>query len=317
MSLPFLFDTNNPNLQNPETGETHLLFAIAQGDIELACSLVERGADVNLSNLDRTTPLMLASSLGMDSAMELLLDHGAELEAKDHNGFAALHHATSTSVPIFELLVARGASLQTKNLQGASILHTAANASHGQVDVAKLLLDEFGHVFFVEEQDGNGNQPVHWAAGGDSLHVAEFFLDRGALVNCQNNIGEQPLHSAARHGKLKLTELFLDRGAVLDCRDSDGTTPLMDSAFEGHLHVCRALLLRGAEYRLVDNDGDSALNLAVENDRQDVAALLRAWPSIQVLWTVRSSQQVRHLSRGSAFRILPEDLCRLVGAMLV
>jgi ankyrin repeat protein len=283
MAVPvFQFDTNNLNLQNPETGETHLHFAIAEGKFELAEGLVVRGADVNLSNKAGTSPLMIASFKGFDSTVEFLLDHGAELEAKDVNGHTALNYATRASVPILKLLVTRGASLHTKGCLGGSILHSAAKS--GNVPTAEYLLEEYSALFSVDEQD---------------------------------DIGVQPLHCAAYCGKVEAVEFFRGRGARVDCKTIHGETPLMLAAYNGHLLVSRALLLHGANYRLLDDDGMSALAIATNENHYAVADLLRAWPSIVVVWTLRSAEQVRRLSTRTALRRLPNDLCRVVGAMLV
>jgi ankyrin repeat protein len=276
----FQFDASNPNLQNPETGETHLLFAIAKGKFELAEGLVSGGADVNLSNKAGTSPLMRASSKGFDSTVGFLLNHGAELEAKDNGGFTALHYATNASVPILELLVARGASLQTKNHLGGSILQSAAY--YGNVPTSEYLLEECSDLFSVKEQD---------------------------------DYGAQPLHYAALSGKLETVKFFLDRGARVDCKKDNGGTPLIVAASFGHLLVTRALLLHGANFRIFNKNGTFAHDIAMKKKHYAVGHMLRAWPSFVVVWTVRSPEQLR--KTGSALRRLPKDLCRMVGAMLV
>ena len=55
--------------------------------------LLERGADVNARGPNGQTPLHEASENVMLEAVRLLLEHGADVEAKDNHGQTALQFA--------------------------------------------------------------------------------------------------------------------------------------------------------------------------------------------------------------------------------
>jgi hypothetical protein len=114
-----------------------------------------------------------------------------------------------------------------------------------------------------------------------------------------------------------MAKLFLRRGAWVDSRGSENDTPLICAAYEGHILVSRSLLLHGANLRLLNNDGKSALDIAVEYGEPAVAALLRAWPAIRVLFVVRSAEEVRRLSVRSILRKIPKEISRAIGNLLV
>lgn len=80
----------NVNAQAHE-GETALLIAgMDFNNLDLVALLVERGADVNLSNVNGCTPLMDAAELGKNEILGYLLDNGADISATKVSGISAL-----------------------------------------------------------------------------------------------------------------------------------------------------------------------------------------------------------------------------------
>lgn len=89
------------------TGSTPFLLAARTADVPLMRLLLELGADPQLTNADASTPLMAAAGVGALgdgdeaaatedetlSAVELLLDLGANINAVDNNGETAMHGA--------------------------------------------------------------------------------------------------------------------------------------------------------------------------------------------------------------------------------
>jgi ankyrin repeat protein len=61
--------------------------------VGVARLLLERGADVNARAKDGLTPLHAASSFAELAAVRLLLEHGADVKAEDNHGRTSLHAA--------------------------------------------------------------------------------------------------------------------------------------------------------------------------------------------------------------------------------
>ncbi|KAL9601918.1 MAG: hypothetical protein Q9179_002705 [Wetmoreana sp. 5 TL-2023] len=59
---------------------------VAGGSIELATCLLDKGADVNMSQCGSTPPLMLAAAQGYEEMVRLLLDRGADVSSVDGEG---------------------------------------------------------------------------------------------------------------------------------------------------------------------------------------------------------------------------------------
>lgn len=108
---------------------TPFLMASARADVPLMKLLLELGADPKLKNADQCTALMAAAGVGVvavgeepgtveevSSAIELLIEKGLDVNAKDKNGETAMHGSAYRSYPeIAKLLWAHGADPKVWN----------------------------------------------------------------------------------------------------------------------------------------------------------------------------------------------------------
>ena len=77
----------------PRGGWTALMYAARQGSLDAARALAEAGADLNLTDPDRTTALHLALVNSHFDVAAMLVDHGADPNIADVTGKAALYTA--------------------------------------------------------------------------------------------------------------------------------------------------------------------------------------------------------------------------------
>jgi len=98
-------------------------------------------------------------------------------------------------------------------------------------------------------------------------------LKRGMDVNAPDGSGDPPL-ALATDGPTATA--LLDAGANVDGRDHDGFTPLMVAVRDGHTDVVRVLIARHADLGARHSPTQmSALDIALANDRQEIAKMLR------------------------------------------
>jgi ankyrin repeat protein len=121
-SLQHLIDngTDINKKSSSERSETALHLAAMEGNMECARLLLESGADIEAKNRRGRSALQLAAELGQSAMVDFLAEMGADLEAKDCYGLTALHLAARHShTAIVQVLVQRGADPRAKNSGGA------------------------------------------------------------------------------------------------------------------------------------------------------------------------------------------------------
>jgi ankyrin repeat protein len=93
--------------QEDEEGETALLEAAEEGQLEAVELLLKLGADINHQDQEGETALMEAAEEGKIEVVTLLLRKGASLGCLDRNGLTVAQRNTNQTIK--ELLQARGA----------------------------------------------------------------------------------------------------------------------------------------------------------------------------------------------------------------
>jgi len=90
---------------------------------EVAEVLIAHGADVNAKNDDGLTPLLYAAGYGRLEVVEALLAHGAAVNAKDDKGLTPLHYAAEHGrLEVVDALLAHGAAVNAKDDKGLTPL---------------------------------------------------------------------------------------------------------------------------------------------------------------------------------------------------
>jgi ankyrin repeat protein len=127
-------------LHAPPIAWTALQFAAFGGQLETAKLLLERGADVKAiaQTKFRNTPLQIALLTGQLEVAQLLIAKGADVNAKQAEGFTALHAAAELgSEPLIRLLLDAGADINAKAEDGRRPLDVALSDTRSEA--AELL----------------------------------------------------------------------------------------------------------------------------------------------------------------------------------
>jgi len=103
-----------------------LLEAVIRDDLQGVKDFLANGADVNAPQVgDFTTPLHDAALNGHKEVAELLIEKGADVNAKNNDGETPLH--LTTNKEIAELLIAKGADVNAKDRVGKTPLDRASD----------------------------------------------------------------------------------------------------------------------------------------------------------------------------------------------
>ena len=108
--------------------------------------------------------------------------------------------------------------------------------------------------------------------------MVSLLLSQGASPNeCEdhNGSGWTPLHWAAKDGNVTIAQLLVSHGADVNVKDKAGQTPLHRAAYWGKLQVVDFLVFVGANTALVDLKNQTAAQIALSRDNQDVYTYLQ------------------------------------------
>jgi ankyrin repeat protein len=222
-------------------GISGIVLALINGHYDTAGALIEAGTNANLAdntgrtalyaaidfstmpNSNRPAPKVLENRLSALDVARLLLDHGADVNARltalppyrakldrgndtmfQAGTTALLRAAKAADLPAIELLIEHGADARLgTNRVGITPLLAAAGVG-------------------TNESDSTGRQKTQ----ADAIGALKIFLDHGVDVNSPDNNGRTALHGAALQGYNDVIRFLATKGASLDAKDNKGFTPL-------------------------------------------------------------------------------------------
>jgi hypothetical protein len=196
-------------------------------------------------------PLHLAAYFGHEAVVKLLLEKGADFEAKN-SIFSATPlclAAENGHEAVVKLLLKKGADFEAQNSTFSETPLCLA-AENGHEAVVKLLLDK-GADFEPKDQDGP--IPLSYAVSSGHTAIVKLLLDKGADPEVKDDDGRTPLSLAAEDGLEAVVKLLLDEGADFEAKDQRGQTPLSWAARNGHEAVVKLLLDKGADPEAEDD----------------------------------------------------------------
>ena len=140
---PFYNKTEIANLLHKHGGKHGTIHSAAGGgDIEAVKEFLAAGADVNVKDKRRFTPLHWASISGHKEAVELLINNGADVNAIKGGGGTPLSYAASWGhEEIVELLIDNGADVNVKDAFSETPLDVATHPDNpnASAETADLL----------------------------------------------------------------------------------------------------------------------------------------------------------------------------------
>ena len=241
------------NLRDDE-GNTALMYAAFNGYRDMAELLIKAGADVNakilLKNrivlyLDQRKDLGGSNILLLavkkeenykNDIVKLLIESGADVNAKDYDGDTALRIAAlHNKKDIAELLIEAGADLNVKNNAGRTALRAAAG--EGNRDITELLIKAGAD---MDVKGSDGLTALICAIDNDKKDTAELLIKAGAD-------SETALAWAVENNKHDAVKFLIELGTDVNSKDKDGLTLLTHAILHGQKDIADLLRAAGAK----------------------------------------------------------------------
>ena len=222
-------------------GGTPLRQALLDGYMKLESSvsfLIKNGADINARDNNGRTPLHLALVDGY-------MDH-----VRVHEPFRHLHLTLLNGyMELASFLIKNGADINAKDEDGYTLLHRAS--LDGYMELVSFLVENGADVNAEDVAQGDGNKhgatPLHLASLNGDKKLATFLVKNGADINAEDGDGRTPLHMASIDGSTELASFLIANGADINARNKNGETPLCFASSHKNTELMSFLVGNGAK----------------------------------------------------------------------
>ncbi|KAF3358988.1 hypothetical protein VDGD_06119 [Verticillium dahliae] len=222
-----------------------LYLAARGGHIDVCKMLLENGAVANVSATEFASPLSVAVETGKLELVQLLLDHGAEVEAV----FKGTGDDDTKDTPL-----------------------TIA-ARQGLTDIVELLLERGAN---PNHYEGDLDPPLYLASWRGHVLIVKMLLEKGADPNAQLD-GQDWTAVHAAYDNPEAMRLLLAKGGDPD-RVADSSTALLLAVRWDNLGTLKAVLERSPRPNLEAEDDEhmTALCRACQSSSDDAPEMIRA-----------------------------------------
>ncbi|EMY33110.1 hypothetical protein D477_016605 [Arthrobacter crystallopoietes BAB-32] len=193
---------------------TQLQLAAADNDPDRIRVLLQRGADLEARNDDGRTPLVTATKANNVQAARTLIEAGADVNAKDDIEDSAYLYAGAEGFnEILELTLDHGADLASTNRFGGTALIPACE--HAHVETVRILLAAGVDVDHVNTPGWTCllEAVVFGTGSADYQNVVQQVIDAGADLDIPDANGVTALQHAEARGQSAVAELLRAAGA--------------------------------------------------------------------------------------------------------
>lgn len=235
-------------------GETLLHAAVEQKNKEIVELLVNYFDDVcrtggGLYRYNKT-PLMVAAEKNQEELVNILLDHGANVNAE-------IEELTIDDIDCLNEIIEKT----------ESALISAVTERHD--NIVKILLNHGATVIgFFDLLSETWKQIFRDLMNQESRSTLDLLMSFGPQ---SKQVGEHILFTAIEFENIIFIKYLLQRGVDIEARNFLDCTPLM---LANSVSVAQILLDHGAKASFINEDGRNSLHCAVENDNLELVRFL-------------------------------------------
>lgn len=277
--LKMILDSDSIDLQTEGNHRqwTALMWASSEGHDKIVRMLLERGANANARNFFGQNAL--ESAMGHENTAKMLLEKHADMSSSNEVPNSALFAVSKGGCQnILQMLLDRDVDVNAPGWDRWNALSAAS--LYGHENIVQILLDRgadvnaqlriFGSALQIASKNGNEN-------------IVRMLLDKNANVNAQNDESNKgitsvkyygnALQAASAEGHENIVKILLEKGANVNAR-TDSETALQAASARGHEDIVKMLLDRGADVNVRDEIHGNALFAASAHGCENIVRIL-------------------------------------------
>lgn len=250
------------------TAHSHLIGAAKSGNLKGALQAIEAGAEVNAMDDAGAAAIHYAAAENNSDMVRLLLSKGADPNLQSDNMFVGFSPliicCINDYVDLLHVLHQHGATLTGTATDSRSALHWAAGKGCTRACAALLDLGQN-----IEVRDDDGRTPLNWATGDKNLETLKFLIERGADLEAEDKDGRTALVHSAECGRLETVAALLQLGARIPPRmleDSFLEAAFKEAAPDECVYIDKAVRMVRAEAL------SRGIEMAFSDDESDTRA---------------------------------------------
>lgn len=241
---------------------TPLHIAVRAGHMQVVELLLDKGADINAKTSLNITPLQLAMVHGYKDILELLVAKGARMDIYAATAVGDIERVKAFLTSNPELINA------TQWEKGFTPLHWAAYCGH--TELVKILINNGAKVNSAD----CGVTPLFWAVRYNHVPTVKLLFAEGADLNFDERLKLSLIGYCVHLGFKDMAELLIANGVDINAKFAD--IPMLHTAvMSRNVEMVEFLLAKGADIDAIDKSGRTALELAEETDCTPVVELFR------------------------------------------
>ena len=226
---------------NDEILKSILHHSCKSKNIDFVKKLIDKKVDINCPLKDSLlTPLMELSFIDKKLKMKGILKRIYDM---------------------FELLINAGADINAKDSQGKTALMYIVETKKATAKLIKFLVKRGAK---INELCNDGYSPIIYATKGNNRFVIKYLLEFGADTSVVSKDGKSLFIHASINGSLHIIKYLIENDIVndLNCVDKNFDTPLIHAVRSKNVDVIKYLIEKGADVNYTNINDESALTVA-------------------------------------------------------
>ena len=284
-------------LQFRSRGDTTVLnLAIEDGYTDIALALLGAGANVHAKDSNGWTALHWACLRGFEEVVQSLIDKGSRVNERDKSGRTPLMIADACGhIAISMYLLRAGANCKGLTQEQVHCLFCQACRECCMLAVNILLKDGCSvSILSKEEQE----RLLHHACHEDGMFIVHSLLEDGCKVSILSTEEQEwLLHRACREGDVFVVHSLLEDGCKVSILSTEEQEWLLRCTFSRDVFVVHTLLQNGCSIRILSTEEQERLFRCAfrEGNVFVVRTLVKNGYSIRILSTVEQ-ERLLHLA---------------------